>query len=237
MGKVIMSGIVPQLTKPAGGLLASELAVGSTVKLMENGSPIEYLVVNQGIPSDSTLYDDSCDGTWLLRKDIIAKMIWGYTGYVFGSNGGGLSTPMAYLEDTFIPLFDEATNNAIKTAKIPYYSGTNIKSGADGHPCKAFVLSMSEFIGYSNSNKDGDQLTYFESGEAEKRIANYNGTATQYWTRTVGTQNGNVIRLIRASGSYTDVDSDNSQYGVRPALILHSNTVFDEETLILKGVA
>ena len=76
MGKVIMSGIVPPLVAPITGILASDLAVGSVVKLMENGAAAKYRVVNQGKPSGSSLYDDSCDGTWLLRKDIKEKRQW-----------------------------------------------------------------------------------------------------------------------------------------------------------------
>ena len=76
MGKVIMSGIVPLLKVPVTGIQAGTLAVGSVVKLMEGGAAVEYLVVNQGIPSNSTLYDASCDGTWLLRKDCHSKRAW-----------------------------------------------------------------------------------------------------------------------------------------------------------------
>lgn len=61
---------------PSTGILASTLPVGSMVKLMENGAAVEYLVVNQGIPSNSNLYDASCDGTWLLRKDIHSNRQW-----------------------------------------------------------------------------------------------------------------------------------------------------------------
>ena len=50
-------------TPPSTDILASDLAVGDIVKLMENGTPVEYIVVNQGKPYDSSLYDDSCDGT------------------------------------------------------------------------------------------------------------------------------------------------------------------------------
>ena len=71
MGKVIMSGIVPLLKAPVTEILAQDIAVGSTVKLMEGGTAVEYLVVNQGIPSNSSLYDASCDGTWLLRKALL----------------------------------------------------------------------------------------------------------------------------------------------------------------------
>lgn len=50
-------------TPPSAGILASDLAVGDIVKLTENGTPVEYIVVNQGIPGNSSLYDSSCDGT------------------------------------------------------------------------------------------------------------------------------------------------------------------------------
>ena len=50
------------------GTPIDSLAVGTSVFLPESGSRVEYIIVNQGIPQNSTSYDDSCDGTWLLRK-------------------------------------------------------------------------------------------------------------------------------------------------------------------------
>ena len=75
MGHAIVTGGA-MATVPETGILASDIAVGSIVKLMENGVAVEYLVVNQGIPSGSSLYDASCDGTWLLRKDCIEARAW-----------------------------------------------------------------------------------------------------------------------------------------------------------------
>ena len=46
----------------------STKAVGSIIKLNLNGSPKNFIVVHQGKPS--SLYDDSCDGTWVLMQDI-----------------------------------------------------------------------------------------------------------------------------------------------------------------------
>lgn len=63
-------------TPPSTGILASDLAVGDIVKLTENGTPVEYIVVNQGIPENSSLYDSSCNGTWLLRKDLYSERQW-----------------------------------------------------------------------------------------------------------------------------------------------------------------
>ena len=63
MGYVILSGASKGMTRPAFDVLASSLSIGTTVKLMEGGTAVEYLVVNQGIPENSSLYDASCDGT------------------------------------------------------------------------------------------------------------------------------------------------------------------------------
>ena len=55
-------------------VLLSTKAVGSTVKLKVNGTAKEFIVVHQGKPS--SLYDNSCDGTWLLMKDIYENRQW-----------------------------------------------------------------------------------------------------------------------------------------------------------------
>lgn len=43
-------------------------AVGSIVKIKVNGAAKDFIIVHQGKPS--SVYDDSCNGTWLLMKDI-----------------------------------------------------------------------------------------------------------------------------------------------------------------------
>ena len=53
-------------------------AVGSIVKIKVNGASKDFIVVQQGNPNTST-YDSSCNGTWLLMKDI-------YTTSTFGNN-------------------------------------------------------------------------------------------------------------------------------------------------------
>ena len=49
-------------------------AVGSIVKLKVGGTAKEFIVVHQGKPS--SMYDSSCDGTWLLMKDILEATRW-----------------------------------------------------------------------------------------------------------------------------------------------------------------
>ena len=138
MGKVIMSGIVPLLKAPVTGVLASSLAVGSTVKLMEGGTEVEYLVVNQGIPSNSNLYDASCDGTWLLRKDIHSERQWNSSNV----NDYANSTINTWLNGDFFNSFGSVEQAAIKQVKIPYRAGYgsdgSAQSGANGLSCKVF---------------------------------------------------------------------------------------------------
>ena len=246
MGKVIMSGIVPPLVAPVTGILAGDLAVGSSVYLMENGVAAEYLVVNQGIPSNSSLYDASCDGTWLLRKDLYEKRAW----HRSNSNSYKASTIHSYLNSTFLGLLDSDIQEVVKQVKIPYVNGTgsggSVASGANGLSAKIFLLSGYE-VGFTTSVSsyfpvDGAKLDYFESGDTSggtnraKRFAYLNGTVVHWWLRSPWTNSNRHAWIVLTDGGCSGSGCSDS-YGIRPALVLPSTAVFDKETLILKGVA
>ena len=241
MGRVIMSGIVPLLKAPVTGVLASSLAVGSTVKLMEGGTAVEYLVVNQGIPENSSLYDASCDGTWLLRKYIHSERQWN-TSNVNKYESSAINT---WLNGEFFNTLGGAEQAAIKQVKIPYRknggSGGTDQSGANGLSCKVFLLSGYE-VGWTTSDSsyfpvDGAKLDYFAAsfGGNSKRVANFNGSAAIWLLRSPDTGNTARVWNVLSDGDYS---YDNASYwhGIRPTLVLPSNAVFDETTMILKGV-
>ena len=226
---------------PLTGILASTLPVGSTVKLMEGGTAVEYLVVNQGIPSNSNLYDASCDGTWLLRKDIHSKRQWDATDL----NKYESSTINTWMNGEFFSGLGAVEQAAIKQVKIPYRknggeSGTD-QSGANGLPTKIFLLSGYE-VGWNTVYfpQDGAKLSYFESGTGasanNKRIAKLNGSSDAWWLRSPSTYGNSEVWRVSFDGDNNSSTPDSS-YGVRPALILSSNALFDETTMILKGVA
>ena len=245
MGKVIMSGIVPHLVAPVTGILASDLAVGSSVYLNEQGNPVEYLVVNQGIPSGSNLYDVSCNGTWLLRKDIYEKRQW----HSSNSNSYKASTIHSYLNSTFLGRFDMVTQGAIQQAKIPYVNGTGgsaVASGASGLSTKVFLLGGYE-MGWTTDNNqfipiDGACLSYFSGASTRdtKRIGYLNSTAAHWWLRSSMldyTTTGKAdVWLTSDIGGYSG-GGCTYEFGVRPALIVPSHALFDDNTLVLKGVA
>ena len=240
MGKVIMSGIVPTLKAPVTGIQAGTMAVGSVVKLMEGGTAVEYLVVNQGIPSNSSLYDASCDGTWLLRKDIHSERQWNSSNV----NDYANSTINTWLNGDFFNSFGSVEQAAIKQVKIPYRAGGGSdgsdQSGANGLSCKVLLLSGPEvgLAGASYMPNDGAKLDYFNANTEtdSKRIAYLNGSAAFWWLRSPYTRNaGSVWRVYSdgdCGGYYASVS-----LGIRPALILPKTALFDETTMLLKGVA
>ena len=214
------------------GISAGDIDVGATVKINENGQPVDYLVVNQGLPSD--IYDASCEGTWCLRKDIAENRQWNSSNVNDYKN----STVNAYLNGDWLDRYDPDVAEAIIQAKIPYVNGTGssaVASGANGLSCKIFLLSGRE-VGFSTSDNqyfpnDGAKLSYFESGTGSsalnKRIAKLNGSATLWRLRSPYTDGTDNAWLVYSNGNY-DYYNCAGSYGIRPALILPYSFKFQE---------
>lgn len=196
-------------------------AVGSIVKLKVNGAAKEFIVVHQGKPS--SIYDESCNGTWLLMKDIYENRAW----HSSSVNNLENSTIHSYLNGPFLNLFDNNIKDAIKQVKIPYRknggSGGTDQSGANGLSCKVFLLSGPE-VGLAGTGfmpNDGVKLDYFNANtEADsKRIAKLNGSATYWWLRSQYTGDTSNVWRVHANG-YRGINYPNNSYGIRPTLIL-----------------
>lgn len=203
-------------------------AVGSIVKLKVSGTAKEFIVVHQGKPS--SIYDDSCNGTWLLMKGIYEERQWPSSNV----NKYESSDIHAYLNSTFLDLFDSNIRDAIKQVKIPYRknggSGGTDQSGANGLPCKVFLLSGPEagLAGASYIPNDGTKLDYFNAntGVDSKRIAYLSGTATAWWLRSPSTYSANYVLVVNSDGGYNDDYASNSS-GIRPALMLPQDMEVD----------
>jgi hypothetical protein len=220
--------ISKQLTVPSLDKALSDYAVGESVFLNVNGTKTEFLVVNQGLPSAD--YDASCDGTWLLMKDIYTSQKFDTTNHDYAN-----SNIHTYLNGTFLGLFDSNIKNAIKQVKIPYRKGsgssTTITGGANGLAVNVFLLSYKELglSGFSNTSAEGAVLGYFNGADNSKRIAYLNGTATQWWLRSVYTADSICTVGINALGEPKKIQVTFS-YGVRPCIILPFSTKFDPDT-------
>ena len=209
----------------------STKAVGSIVKIKVNGAAKDFIIVHQGLPSSA--YDASCNGVWVVMKDIYTTMKWD------GSNNDYLNSDMtAYLNGTFISLIDADIRNAIKQVKIPYtnYSNNNVMSGSNGLSCKVFLLSGTEvgFSGVSYMNTEGAKLSYFDS--ASKRVA-YNGSsAAEWWLRSPYANISYYVWSVRSDGS-GDYWYYYNSYGVRPAFVLPSTLVVSDDGTVSTNTA
>lgn len=224
LSKSVLAQVSAKYTRHVG--TNADRPVGSTVSLNVDGKPYEFLVVHQGKPSD--LYDDSCNGTWLLMKDCYENRQWN------SSNVNSLenSTIHSYLNGPFLTLFDSDIQSKIKQVKIPYRqnggSGTD-RSGANGLPCKVFLLSGPEagFAGADYMPNNGAKLDYFNAntGTDSKRIAYLNGSATIWWLRSMYDDDTSAVWFVSSKGSLGYFNASDSR-GVRPCIILPSDNEY-----------
>lgn len=212
------------------------VAVGTVLKLNENGSPKNYIVVHQGIPS--SMYDASCNGTWLLRQDILKNSAWGNNNNSYQSSNLILTLSSISDNSQYLSVYDQEIRAVIKTIRTPFCVGggnTLVRSGADGYLCKLFLLSGYE-VGYTGSNlrdlpEDGSKLSYFESGISQsalnKRIAKFNNSPAYWWTRSPIKTTKTTVALVNPSGFVEPVGCDNS-YGIRPAMVMPTDLIVDD---------
>lgn len=219
----------------------STKAVGSIVKLKVDGTLRDFIVVHQGKPS--SLYDASCDGTWLLLKDCLEQKRW----HSANTNDYKNSEIHSYLNNTWLNKLDANIRAQVKQVKLPYVNGTAnsaVASGASGLACKIFLLSGYE-VGFTQSDNsyfpvDGARLAYFENGIGQsalnKRIANYNGSATDWWLRSPYTDGTRRAWFVYTSGSCGSGGCAGT-CGVRPALVLPSSLLVSDDGSVSTNTA
>ena len=218
----------------------SSKAIGSTIKLKVNGSAKDFIVVHQGKPS--SVYDDSCNGTWLLMKDIYENRQW----HSSNTNDYANSTIHSYLNGTFLAMFDSNIQKAIKQVKLPYRKGsgtsTTVTSGSNGLSAKIFLLSATETsfsFSYMPSG-EGAELAYFkgcaDNSSDSKRVAYLNGSATGWWLRSPYCGSFRSALYVYSNGDWRGNNCSNA-YGIRPALILPSTLLVSDDGTVSTNTA
>lgn len=211
--------------------ILSALSVGSTISLKVDGTAQKFIIVHQGNP-DAALYDASCDGTWLMMKDLHSKRSWGSV--------TGIHT---WLNENFLPLLDSTVQGQVKTVKIPYLEGSSLHTAAEGLETRIFLLSGYE-LGWTSEDKtgmaaDGKCLKYFEgfSTADSRRVASLDGTPTWYWTRSLYAEGSESVWVVSSSSGDCAHREASSSYGIRPILILPSSLLVDDSGNIQPNAA
>lgn len=226
----------------AAGTQISTLEVGTLVKMNLDGAPWEWRIVHQGLPGD--MYDASCDGCWLLLENIYTLLFWDSDNPNRHNNDYQNSDVFGLLQSDFFSMLDLGIQGQVKQVKIPYVNGTgpegSVSSGANGLSCKLFLLSGYE-VGLTTSEEanlpiDGVKLSYFDSGYSStatnKRIATWDGSATEWWLRSPDMGWLYAVFCVLPEG-YGGTMTCTDQLGIRPALILPSTALVDDDLNVL----
>ena len=218
----------------------SSKAIGSTIKLKVNGSARNFIVVHQGKPS--SVYDDSCNGTWLLMQDIYENRAW----HSSNTNDYANSTIHSYLNSTFLNLFESNIKNAIKQVKLPYRKGsgtsTTVTSGSNGLSAKIFLLSATEtsFNFSTMPSGEGAELAYFkgcaDNSSDSKRVVYLNGSAAYWWLRSPYCNYSYSALYVSSNGDWS-VSNCSLSGGIRPALILPSTLLVSDDGTVSTNTA
>ena len=202
--------------------------VGDTIKIKENGTARDFIVVHKGSPSSA--YYGMDNGVIVLRKDIHSEGV-----YDSSNNDYANSDVHSWCNNTYLNTIQEDVRSQIMTVKIPYRrgtSGSSVSSGANGLQCKAFLLSTKEVDSTeSYSPNEGAVFSYFKGGGNSKRIANLNGSPNYWWLRSPDTGWGDYASLVNPSGGVNGIYDDggvNNSYGRRPAFVLPGTLYVDD---------
>ena len=216
-------------------------AVGSTVKIKVNGTVKDFIIIHQGKPS--SVYDDSCNGTWLLMKDIYEKRQWNSS----NTNDYANSTIHSYLNSTFLNLLESNIKTAIKQVKLPYRKGSGssetVTSGSNGLSAKIFLLSAAEtsFNHVYMPSGEGTELAYFkgcaDDGSDSKRVANFGRWADFWWLRSPSCSGYSTYVLYVNSDGGLDDYGGSSGYGIRPAFVLPSTLLVSDDGTVSTNTA
>lgn len=216
-----------------GARYVTSVPVGNSVYCEENGTRTEFIVVHQGNP-DTSMYDSSCDGTWVVRKDCYNSQAWSAN-----NNRWQLASLQQWLRDTYINYLDISDN--VKQVKIPHAQGlatSTVYTGANGLTSKVFLLSAYE-LGFTTKTgvsilADGTKLDYFnQTNEADpKRVSMFNGVAASWWTRSPESGSNNGVVYVYTDGT-DGRNAATAMLGVRPAFILSATTYVDSDNNLL----
>lgn len=111
------------------------------------------------------------------------------------------------------------------------YAGSNIKAECDQFAIdtgidqmgyvidtgvgKVFIPTKEQMTGESGG------FSFFDSDS--KRVANYNGTATAYWTSSVYGHGYGFVHFISTQGTFSSDGLPTSSYGFRPCICIQTS--------------
>jgi hypothetical protein len=181
------------------------LATGTEIGIYENGILVPYIKVT-----------GDYNGTG--RAGVIRKHIYKMDFVNMESSAYLNSACDVWLNNDFLGILDSTTRAAIAEVSITYF----IPGSSTVHTAnrKVFFPSAPECGATASSYVDGYPLPYFNSDA--RRVALYNGSPVEWWTRTVSPSTV-WIRSVLGGGSFASGIPYSDQLGYRPMFTLPSD--------------
>ena len=194
------------------GKAAEYWNVGDTKSIEINGSAYTAQIIgfDHDDVADSASYGRS-------KAGITFQLVECYTQQRMqagGSNTGGWGA--CEMRSSYIPTYLAALpmSDYLVTVKKPYCA-TSSSSDISYAEDKLFLLSEQEIFGAKTyaPAAEGTQYAYYALGNS--KVKNYNGSATNWWTRSASNRFGSNYVRVDASGASNDASADSYQfYGV-----------------------
>lgn len=218
MGRVIMSGIVPQLKAPpeAAGVQLSTFQEGSKVLLNEGGTWVQFWVVKHNYQTD--LNDE---GRTLLRRcDPVDSCPWygqGEASDYFVDN-----SLYEWLNTDYLSVFTAYEQEQIDSTGFLVVENRNGEPAQGDTWASVFLLSATEWgCNFEQKIYDGEQL--FPTDTA----LGFLGEDPE-WTRTPSVLQSRYAVMMDPSGGGVIPSSANC--AIRPCFTLPANTIFNSRS-------
>ena len=199
---------------PVAGTPLSQLAEGTLIKILENGSPVEFYLAKHN-------YESGLNGEGrelVVRKDVHSDQVW---------DAGNLNDYIAsdidnWLRTTYVGLFSPYVQSLMGTTRFYVTgSGTGVSVGAISRP--AFILSVAELgLGAQDSKAEGSELP------TSNILDN-----TAQWTRTKDTSNTNEVWDWKPPYLYSDLARYDE--AVCPCFTLPADTFIDTDLNLVES--
>lgn len=225
-----------------------QTAVGTVVKINENGSPVDFIVVQQGNPNPAIYSTTFNNGTWLTRNLLTTPI---------ENGGGGTNGVAGWYNGSYKNLIDANIRNEILTVKLPWtelsFSGVTeqnhiLEEGFNTQifpphylelrvspPNEYYLTGTASRLSYWNSSNSVAPNTV----DTPDNQGDYRPIG-QYWVRGLyrrsTTNTRSLVRNLSTSGNLVSQASFD-YYPTRPCFLLPQNlTVLDDGTISLAAV-
>ena len=195
---------------PVAGTPLSQLAEGTLIKILENGSPVEFYLAKHN-------YESGLNGAGrelVVRKDIYDWREWNSTSY----NDYSVCSLDSWFNTTYLNVLSASVRALIGSTQFFFTRAV----GDDASPLEraVFALSVTEL---GIQGQEGSPLPIAST----LQVARQNGHATNQWTRSPESSYNHVWE-IKSNGDAEGVNCY-SDSGSRPCFTLPSGALVDAD--------